>query len=162
MTKNFVKIRCYAELNDFLPSERRQQAFTLTLKLPLTIAELIEFLGIPLSEVDLVLVNGHPAERGHPPGARRWRPGVPGCGPLHAPLPDGCARRGRRLPGMLGLQVLRPAHRRLLWQEDYTMPETAQVEVDGKRWNVLAGTFGKLRGPSGAVVYRRCEVVSAL
>lgn len=52
--------------------------------------------------------------------------------------------------------------RRLLWAEEYTMPETAQVEVSGERWNVLAGSLGNLRGPSGAVVYRRCEVVRAI
>ncbi len=52
--------------------------------------------------------------------------------------------------------------RRLLWSEAYTMPETAQIEVDGERWNVLAGSLGSLRGPFGDVVYRRCEVVRAL
>jgi hypothetical protein len=53
------------------------------------------------------------------------------------------------------------SRRRLLWEESYTMPETAQIEVEGERWNVLAGTFGAPRGPSSQVVYRRCEVVSA-
>ena len=52
--------------------------------------------------------------------------------------------------------------RRLLWTEEYEMPETAQVEVAGERWNVLAGSLGSLRGLSGAVIYRRCEVVRAL
>lgn len=51
--------------------------------------------------------------------------------------------------------------RRLLWEADYTMPETAQVEIDSQRWNVLAGTVGAIRGVNGAVVYRRCEVVIA-
>src|SRR5262245_43019278 len=54
------------------------------------------------------------------------------------------------------------SRRRLLWEEDYTMPETAQVEVDGERFNVLAGTAGKLRGPDSQVAYRRCEVVRAI
>lgn len=49
--------------------------------------------------------------------------------------------------------------RRLLWEEAYTMPETAQVEVSGERWNVIAGSLGSLRGPGGTVVYRRCEVI---
>lgn len=52
--------------------------------------------------------------------------------------------------------------RRLLWAEAYTMPATAQIEVGGERWNVLAGTDGAIRGLNGAVVYRRCEVVRAL
>jgi hypothetical protein len=50
------------------------------------------------------------------------------------------------------------SRRRLLWEEVYDMSETAQVEVEGERWNVMAGTLGKLRGPGGAVLYRRCEV----
>ncbi len=54
------------------------------------------------------------------------------------------------------------SNRRLLWEEDYTMPDNAQVAVDGERWNVLAGSFGKPRGPSGGVEYRRCEVTRAL
>lgn len=54
------------------------------------------------------------------------------------------------------------SRRRLLWAEDYTMPTTAQIDVDGDRFNVLPGTYGEIRGVSGAVVYRRCEVVSAL
>lgn len=54
------------------------------------------------------------------------------------------------------------SRRRLLWHEAYTMPDTAQVLVDGERWNVLAGTFGAPRGPDSQVVYRRCEVVRAL
>lgn len=52
--------------------------------------------------------------------------------------------------------------RRLLWAEDYTMPAEAQIDVDSERFNVLAGTFGSVRGPNGSVVYRRCEVVSVL
>ena len=54
------------------------------------------------------------------------------------------------------------SRRRLIWDEDYTIPETSQIEVDSQRWNVLAGTFGAIRGIDGAVVYRRCEVVRAL
>jgi hypothetical protein len=51
--------------------------------------------------------------------------------------------------------------RRMLWGPDYVMPETAQVEVDGVRWNVQAGTFAAIRGPDSAVFYRRCEVTQA-
>jgi hypothetical protein len=54
------------------------------------------------------------------------------------------------------------SRRRLLWDEVYTMPETAQVEVDGERWNVSPGTYGALRGPDSSVVYRRCEVVRVI
>jgi len=60
-----INIRCYAELNDFLPLERKQKEFTISLKTPVTVAEVIELLGIPLSEVDLIMVNGQPVERSH-------------------------------------------------------------------------------------------------
>lgn len=49
--------------------------------------------------------------------------------------------------------------RRLLWGPSYLLPETAQVEVAGERWNVRPGTLDAVRGPSGAVAYRRCDVV---
>jgi len=48
--------------------------------------------------------------------------------------------------------------RRLLYTTDYTMPDTAQVAIDGVRWNILSGTYGAITGPNGSVVYRRCEV----
>jgi uncharacterized protein with PIN domain/sulfur carrier protein ThiS len=58
-----ITFRCYAELNDFLHEEQRQKQFVYSLKTPVTLGEAIESLGIPLSEVDLVLVNGQPAPR---------------------------------------------------------------------------------------------------
>lgn len=63
ITRNII-FRCYADLNDFLPAENRQQAFVHSMKTPVTVREAIESLGIPLSEVELVLVNGDPATRG--------------------------------------------------------------------------------------------------
>jgi uncharacterized protein with PIN domain len=59
-SKNILKnitFRCYAELNDFLPHELRQKQFVYPMKTPVTLGEAIESLRIPLSEVDLVLVN---------------------------------------------------------------------------------------------------------
>lgn len=52
--------------------------------------------------------------------------------------------------------------RRLLWDPDYTMPEEAQIEVDGERWNIRAGTLAAPRDLSGVVVYRRAEVKKAI
>ncbi len=54
--------RFYAELNDFLPDDKKQKAFTYSLKTPVTISEAIESLSVPLSEVDLILINSQPAE----------------------------------------------------------------------------------------------------
>jgi uncharacterized protein with PIN domain len=62
-----ITVRCYAELNDFLPPGKKQKSIALTLKEPVTVGEVVEILGIPLSEVDLVTVNGRPAGRSYRP-----------------------------------------------------------------------------------------------
>ncbi len=55
---NQVCIRFYAELNDFLPTARRQKTFAHSFEGRVSIKHLIESLGVPHPEVDLVLVNG--------------------------------------------------------------------------------------------------------
>lgn len=60
-----ITFRCYAELNDFLPQEHRQRQFVQALKTPVTLGEALESLQLPLSEVDLVLVNGRPGSLDH-------------------------------------------------------------------------------------------------
>ena len=50
--------RFYAELNDFLPEHRQQVAFTVPFNGRVAVKHLVESLGIPHSEVDLILVNG--------------------------------------------------------------------------------------------------------
>ncbi len=53
-----LAIRFYAELNDFLPPDRRQVTFSHILKERASIKDVIEALGVPHTEVDLLLVNG--------------------------------------------------------------------------------------------------------
>jgi uncharacterized protein len=53
-----VTIRFYAELNAFLPPHRRMQPFTAALAPGCTAKAIIEDLGVPHTEVDLVLANG--------------------------------------------------------------------------------------------------------
>lgn len=53
--------RFYAELNDFLPSARRGTSFSVRFNSPVTVKHLIESLGVPHTEVDLILVNSQPA-----------------------------------------------------------------------------------------------------
>lgn len=53
--------RFYARLNAFLPVERRGQAFRCTCAESATAKHMIEALGVPHTEVALVLVNGTPA-----------------------------------------------------------------------------------------------------
>ncbi len=51
-------VRCYAELNDFLPRARRQVAFEHAWDGRVSVKDLLEGLGVPHGEVDLLLVNG--------------------------------------------------------------------------------------------------------
>ncbi len=55
---NQAYFRFYAELNDFLPAERRQRTFIHPFELSGSIKDMIEALGVPHTEVDLILVNG--------------------------------------------------------------------------------------------------------
>lgn len=50
--------RFYAELNEFLPYDKRYQPISVSFKARQSIKHLIESLGVPHTEVDLVLVNG--------------------------------------------------------------------------------------------------------
>lgn len=50
--------RFYEELNDFLPRERRKQSFARACAATATTKHMIEALGVPHTEVELVLVNG--------------------------------------------------------------------------------------------------------
>ena len=54
-----VSVRFYEELNDFLSVERRKTSFEVEVKNPGSIKDLIESLGVPHTEIDLILVNGH-------------------------------------------------------------------------------------------------------
>jgi uncharacterized protein len=55
VTANF---RFYEELNEFLPVERRRHAFDCSCARAATTKHMIEALGVPHTEVELVLVNG--------------------------------------------------------------------------------------------------------
>jgi len=50
--------RFYAELNDFLPRERQQVGFDYAFNGSPSVKDSIEALGVPHTEVDLILVNG--------------------------------------------------------------------------------------------------------
>jgi len=53
-----ASIRFYEELNDFLPSERRKRSFSYSFFGKPTVKDVIESLGVPHTEVDLILLNG--------------------------------------------------------------------------------------------------------
>ena len=53
-----INIRFYEELNDFLPQDKRKTDFNHELKKARSIKDLIESIGVPHTEVDLIIVNG--------------------------------------------------------------------------------------------------------
>jgi uncharacterized protein with PIN domain len=57
-----VTFRFYAELNDLLPSAKRQVSFLHPYEGRVSVKHLIESLGVPHGEVDLILVNGQPVD----------------------------------------------------------------------------------------------------
>lgn len=57
-----AQFRFYAELNDFLPIAKRQHAFDYLYAGPLKLQEAILSIGVPLSEIDLILVNSESVE----------------------------------------------------------------------------------------------------
>lgn len=53
-----ISIRFYEELNDFLPKEKRKARFEQNFIGRESVKDLIEAIGVPHTEVDLILVNG--------------------------------------------------------------------------------------------------------
>jgi uncharacterized protein with PIN domain len=62
-----VSFRFYGELNDFMRPERRSRRFTHRLRGPASIKDTIEALGVPHSEVDVIVVNGQAVDFGYRP-----------------------------------------------------------------------------------------------
>ena len=58
--------RFYGELNDFLPPERRQTTFPYRFQLSAPVKDMIEGLGVPHPEVDLILANGQSVDFSYP------------------------------------------------------------------------------------------------
>ena len=60
-----VEIRFYAELNDFLLKERRQRAFMHSFFGTPSVKDTIEAIGVPHTEVDVILVDGKSVDFSH-------------------------------------------------------------------------------------------------
>jgi len=60
-----VTFRFYEELNDFLAPERRKREFACACVRGASVKHAIEALGVPHTEVELVLVDGEPVGFGH-------------------------------------------------------------------------------------------------
>ncbi len=60
-----VTFRFYEELNDFLPKEKRKKRFEHKFIDRASVKDVIEALGVPHTEVDLILVNGNSKNFSH-------------------------------------------------------------------------------------------------
>ena len=60
-----VILRFYEELNEHLPSEKRQKDFKVSYDGKRKVPEVIGEQGVPIAEVDLVLVNGQSVDSDH-------------------------------------------------------------------------------------------------
>ncbi len=65
MTKKAAYFRFYEELNDFLPAFKRKQDFTYHFSGQPSIKDAVEALGVPHTEVDLILINGQSVSFSH-------------------------------------------------------------------------------------------------
>jgi uncharacterized protein len=65
----YVEVRAYAELNDFLAPDLRGAVVRRPFRPHQTVKDVLEAMGIPHTEIDLILVNGDPADFDHRPTA---------------------------------------------------------------------------------------------
>jgi len=65
VSREAVHVRFYAQLGEFLPSRRRGRGFLHPLRERTSVKDLLESLGPPHTEVELVLVDGRPVGLGH-------------------------------------------------------------------------------------------------
>src|SRR6476659_2801803 len=63
----YVTVRPYAELNDFLAPESRGLTLRRAFRAHQTVKDVLEAMGIPHTEIDLILVNGDAKDFGHRP-----------------------------------------------------------------------------------------------
>lgn len=62
---NTAWFRFYEELNDFLPASRRKQSFCVSFSGSPSLKDIIESLGVPHTEIDLILVKGQSVDFRH-------------------------------------------------------------------------------------------------
>src|ERR1700736_6891696 len=60
-----AQVRFYAELNDFLSPQNRQRDLPYRCLVSPSVKDAIEALGVPHTQVDLILANGGPVDFGY-------------------------------------------------------------------------------------------------
>jgi uncharacterized protein with PIN domain len=63
----YVDVRAYVELNDFLQPELRGATVRCPFRTHQTVKDVLEAMGVPHTEIDLILVNGDPQEFAYRP-----------------------------------------------------------------------------------------------
>src|SRR5712691_6362891 len=63
--RDSAQFRFYEELNDFLPEELRKRDFPIEIDRARSVKDAIESVGVPHTEVDLILVDGRPVDFAH-------------------------------------------------------------------------------------------------
>jgi uncharacterized protein with PIN domain len=135
-----AEFRFYAELNRFLAPGYRQRSFSYPLSRDATVKHMIEALGVPHTEVELILANGEPVDF-----ARRLRGGerisvYPYFGNLDiAPLGKLRAEPLRNVRFIADAHLgqlaknLRMLGFDVLYRNDYSDAEVARIAVDEQR-----------------------------
>src|SRR5919106_2687157 len=60
-----VSVRFYGSLNDFLPAPRRQSTLVCAFRSSPSVKDLVEALGVPHPEIDLLIVDGRSVDFGY-------------------------------------------------------------------------------------------------
>ncbi|RYZ45815.1 MAG: twitching motility protein PilT [Myxococcaceae bacterium] len=130
MSARQLTVRFHGALNDFVAPERREQAFTHVLQGSPSVKDLIESLGPPHPEVDVVLVDGEPVGFGHRAEADTRVDVHPATLPVSLPeqprfiLDVGLGRLSGFLR-MLGFDTL--------WRNDFADDQLARLSHDEER-----------------------------
>jgi hypothetical protein len=65
VSRGTVIVRVYEELNDFLPEARRKRDIDVEVDRPRSVRDALESLGVPHTEIDLILVDGKSVDFAH-------------------------------------------------------------------------------------------------
>lgn len=166
-----VTLRFFAELNDFLPAHKRHSAFGCDIKKTRSVKDLIESLGIPHIEVDLIIVNQQSVDFSHQiEGGEQIRIYPANCQPAITPLlhnqPPPLANPRFVLDVHLGqlANYLRMLGFDTLYRNDYDDPTLAEISASEQRIllscdiklltrkQVVYGYFVRSRKPSQQIL----------
>jgi len=123
----YVEVRAYAELNDFLAPGARGVTVRRPYRPHQTVKDVLEAMGIPHTEIDLILVNGSPRGLGDRPHSGDHVAAYPGLRPVPCPrfVVDVNLGRLARLLRLLGLDAW--------WGNDVNDQTLADISVQQQR-----------------------------